>query len=210
MGRETSARVLKQSAAPGRIGGVGAGEGTATAGRDADETALLAAAQDGSAAAVEALVRRWWERAHRAAFLITRDAAAAEDIAQEAILAAVQRLARFDARRPFGPWLHRIVVNRSIDHVRARRRRGEVHATAAPELPAPPDGGGSMSDDVAGALAVLDPEDRAVVVLRHLLDHDSQEISRMLGMPPATVRTRLRRALDRLRPLLADREGESR
>ncbi|NLT05192.1 MAG: sigma-70 family RNA polymerase sigma factor [Solirubrobacterales bacterium] len=174
-------------------------------GRDAgDAVALVAAARDGSAAAVEALVRDHWEMAHRAAFLVTQDAAAAEDVAQEAILAAVGRLDRFDARRPFGPWLHRIVVNRAIDWVRARQRRGEVEPAAAPEPAAPPPAAG-LPDDVVAALATLDPEDRAVVVLRHLLDHDSGEIARMLGMPPATVRTRLRRALTRLRPLLADR-----
>ena len=88
--------------------------------------------------------------------------------------------------------------------MRARRRRGEVEPAAAPEPAAPPPGAG-LPDDVVAALATLDPEDRAVVVLRHLLDHDSGEIARMLGMPPATVRTRLRRALTRLRPLLADR-----
>ena len=58
--------------------------------------------------------------------LVTGDAAAAEDIAQEAFLAAVRNLDRFDRRRPFAPWLHRIVVNRAIDWTRARRLRAEV------------------------------------------------------------------------------------
>jgi len=82
--------------------------------RDAE---LVRAAQRGSEEAVEALFRRHWRRAHRAAFLIIRDAAAAEDIAQEAFLAAMRALDRFDRRRPFRPWLHRIVVNRAIDLV---------------------------------------------------------------------------------------------
>ena len=64
-----------------------------------------------------------------AAWLVVHDAAAAEDVAQEAFLAAVRALHRFDRGRPFGPWLHRIVVNRAIDYARARegprgRRRG--------------------------------------------------------------------------------------
>ena len=54
------------------------------------------------------------------------DATAAEDVAQEAFLAAVRALDRFDRRRPFGPWLHRIVVNRAIDYARARELRREV------------------------------------------------------------------------------------
>ena len=64
--------------------------------------------------------------AYRAAYLVTHDAAAAEDIAQESFLAALRALDTFDRRRPFGPWLHRIVVNRAIDWTRARRLRAEV------------------------------------------------------------------------------------
>ena len=157
-------------------------------------------------AAVEDLFRRHWGSAYRAAYLVVQDSAAAEDIAQEAMLAATQRIHRFDRRRPFGPWLHRIVVNRSIDWVRARKRRGEVSPEGVAELEDPGSPNGNrLPDDLVAALAKLDPEDRAVVVLRHLFDYDSTEIARMLGLPPATVRTRLRRALDRLRPLLAGR-----
>lgn len=181
-----------------------------------DEAALLRAAQGGSADAIEALVRRYWDVAHRAAYLIVQDRAAAEDIAQESVLAVVQRIDRFDRRRPFGPWLHKVVANRAIDWVRARTRRAEVATEAADAavVAAARAGGpasssaGRLSDDVVAALATLDPEDRAVVVLRHLLDYDSREIARMLGVPPGTVRTRLRRALERLRPLLADNGEE--
>jgi RNA polymerase sigma-70 factor, ECF subfamily len=124
-----------------------------------NEAALIRQARHGSADAVETLVRRHWDGAHRTAFLIVQDAAAAEDIAQEAMLAAVRAIDCFDRRRPFRPWLHRIVVNRSLDWVRARRRRAEVSA----------------------------------------------ELAGVLGMPAATVRTRLARALDKLRSQL---EGE--
>src|SRR5919112_819608 len=68
----------------------------------------------------------WWASAPRAALLVAAAAAAAEAIAQEAFLAAIRNLNRFDRRRPFGPWLHRIVVNRAIDWTRARRLRAEV------------------------------------------------------------------------------------
>src|SRR5262245_24010008 len=94
------------------------------------EGALVRAAQGGSAEAMEELFRRHWPRAHRAAWLVVHDTAAAEDVAQEAFLAAVRSLDRFDRRRPFGPWLHRIVVNRAIDHARAREVRREVPADA--------------------------------------------------------------------------------
>jgi RNA polymerase sigma-70 factor (ECF subfamily) len=170
-----------------------------------DEAALVAGAQRGSPDAVEALVRAHWQRAHRTAFLIVHDAAAAEDICQEAMLATVRRIHRFDRRRPLAPWLHRIVVNRSLDWLRAHQRRAEVAADAVADAPAREDEG--LPHDLLGALAALDPSDRAVVVLRHLLDYDSGEIGRALGMPPATVRTRLRRALDRLRTVLEEEGG---
>src|SRR3989442_2057288 len=92
-----------------------------------DERALVRGAQRGSASDLEALFRAHWPRAYRAAYLVCGDSAAAEDIAQEAFLAALRALDRFDRRRPFGPWLHRIVVNRAIDWARARTLRAEVY-----------------------------------------------------------------------------------
>ena len=67
------------------------------------ERRLVRDVQRGSAAALEELFRREWPRAYRAAYLVVHDAAAAEDIAQEAFLAAIRAIDRFDRRRPFGP-----------------------------------------------------------------------------------------------------------
>src|SRR6266540_5199541 len=94
------------------------------------ERRLVREVQRGSAEALEELFRREWPRAYRAAYLVVHDAAAAEDIAQEAFLAAVRAIDRFDRRRPFGPWMHRIVVNRAIDWARRRTLRGEVGGDA--------------------------------------------------------------------------------
>jgi RNA polymerase sigma-70 factor, ECF subfamily len=124
------------------------------------------------------------------------DAAAAEDIAQEAFLAAIRALDRFDRRRPFGPWLHRIVVNRAIDWSRARALRREVDEQVEPE--APPEPAAGWSDKVVTALSALDPDQRAAVVLRHLLEYTPGEIAALLDIPRGTVNSRLRRALDRL------------
>jgi RNA polymerase sigma-70 factor (ECF subfamily) len=145
---------------------------------------------------MEALFKAHWAPAHRAAFLIVHDAAAAEDIAQEAFLAAIRALDRFDRRRPFGPWLHRIVVNRAIDWSRARALRREV--ADLPEQAAPPDQPVGWSEEVIAALACLDPDQRATVVLRHLLEYTPGEIAGLLEVPRGTVNSRLRRALDRL------------
>jgi RNA polymerase sigma-70 factor, ECF subfamily len=172
------------------------------AGKAAGESALVRAAKRGSADAIEQLVRLHWDAAHRTAFLIVRDAAAAEDICQEAMLAAVTKLGSFDRRRPLAPWLHRIVVNRALDWLRAGKRRAEVLVEA--EERAAQEAGEPLSKDLLSALGALSPDDRAIVVLRHLLDYNASEIATMLGLPAATVRTRLRRALDRLRLELGD------
>src|SRR6266699_3001069 len=136
------------------------------AGPKGDERAWVRGAQAGSASDFEALFRAHWPSAYRAAYLVVHDAAAAEDIAQEAFLAAVRHLDRFDRRRPFGPWLHRIAVNRAIDWTRARKLRGEVEErdVAAPDRPHP-------DERMLPALATLDPDHRAVIVLRYLLEY---------------------------------------
>jgi RNA polymerase sigma-70 factor (ECF subfamily) len=174
----------------------------------ARDGALVRAAQGGSAEAMEELFRRHWPAAHRAAWLVVHDAAAAEDVAQEAFLAAVRSLDRFDRRRPFGPWLHRLVVNRAIDFARARAVRREVGVEAVGEPAAAGSGGASSapSDDVLAALAALAPEQRAVIVMRHLLEFTPGEIAAALGLPRGTVNSRLRRGLDALREPL-DAEG---
>jgi RNA polymerase sigma-70 factor (ECF subfamily) len=169
-----------------------------------DERAWVRGAQAGSVSDLEALFRAHWPRAHRAAYLVTHDAQAAEDIAQEGFLAAVRNLDRFDRRRPFGPWLHRIVVNRAIDWTRARALRAEAAADAAPEAPAP-DAPEPLDDEILSALADLGPEHRAVVVLRHLLGYTPGEIAAMLELPRGTVNSRLRRALDALALTLEER-----
>jgi len=182
-GRVALARRRRPLTRPGRTG----------------EGALVRAAQQGSEAAVEELFARHWSAAYRAALLVTGDRAAAEDIAQEAFLSALRALPSFDARRPLRPWLHRIVVNRAIDFARARTLRNEVATEAAAESAAPatveqP----AVGDDIAAALLRLGPEQRAVVVLRYLLEFTPGEIGAILGLPRGTVNSRLRRGLDTL------------
>ena len=161
------------------------------------ERAWIRGAKRGSVEDFERLFRAYWPRAHRAAYLVTGDAAAAEDIAQESFLAAIRNLDRFDRRRPFGPWLHRIVVNRAIDFTRSRRLRAEVElgdVHAATPVPEPDDG-------TFARIATLSPEHRAVVVLRYVLEYTPGEIAELLDLPRGTVNSRLRRGLDRMKGL---------
>jgi RNA polymerase sigma-70 factor, ECF subfamily len=172
-----------------------------------DERAWVRGAQAGSASDLEALFRSHWPRAYRAAYLVVHDRGAAEDIAQEAFLAAVRALDTFDRRRPFGPWLHRIVVNRAIDWTRARSLRREVRddaletAASRPEVPV------GVAANITDALASLSPDQRAVIVMRYLLEYTPGEIARMLGLPRGTVNSRLRRGLDALQGRLREDEA---
>src|SRR5947209_4034989 len=136
------------------------------AGSRRQERAWVQGARAGSVSDLEALFREHWPRAYRTAYLVVHDAAAAEDIAQEAFLAAIRALDRFDRRRPFAPWLHRIVVNRAIDWARARSLRAEAEAVevAAPPMPA-------HDDELLRELQALPPDHRAVIVMRYLLEY---------------------------------------
>jgi RNA polymerase sigma-70 factor, ECF subfamily len=170
-----------------------------------DERSWVRGAQAGRTSDIEALFRLHWPLAHRAAYLVVHDGAAAEDIAQESFLAALRQLDRFDRRRPFAPWLHRIVVNRAIDWSRARAIRGELpepsrelalagadaFSEALPSLE-------PYSSPLQDALLGLSPEHRAVIVLRYLLEYTPGEIANLLELPRGTVNSRLRRALDSL------------
>jgi RNA polymerase sigma-70 factor (ECF subfamily) len=155
-------------------------------------------AQAGSKADLEELFRRHWPPAYRAAYFVIYDRAAAEDIAQEAFMSALRALDRFDRRRPFGPWLHRIVVNRAIDWARSRALRRELDIELV-------DAGSDGDEDdlverdaLAAAIRTLSPERRAVIVLRYVLGYAPGEIARLLELPRGTVNSRLRRALDDL------------
>lgn len=170
--------------------------------RERSDRELLRAARDGSDDAAGALVERHWDGAYRIAYAVLGDRHFAEDVTQEALVSVLGSLGRFDARRSFRPWLHRIVANRAIDWSRARSRREEITRLVAPPVGAPdPDSG------LLEALASLSPEHRAVVVLRHVAGYGTNEIAEMLGIRRGTVGSRLRRGLDQLRSELEEDHG---
>ena len=183
----------------GLLAGTGSYSRHAMGGAGREERAWVRAAQAGSASDLEALFRHHWPGAYRAAYLVVHDVAAAEDIAQEAFVSAVRALDSFDRRRPFGPWLHRIVVNRAIDWARARALRREVGDEQLAVVPAREDAPAEdLSNQTMTALAGLSPDHRAVVVLRYVLDYSPGEIAELLELPRGTVNSRLRRGLDAL------------
>ena len=163
------------------------------------DEALVASARAGSRDALETLFSRHWPSAWRIAWGVTGSREAAEDVAQEAVLKAFGALNSFDGRRPFGVWLHRIVVNRAIDHVRRERHHAPMDEarTIGYDLEA------AVADPtLQAAIGALTPDRRAVVVLRYGLDFTPSEIGMLLDLPVGTVHSRLARALADLRQTL--------
>ena len=157
---------------------------------------LVAAARAGSREAAAELFERHWPGAWRAAYAITGRRAMADDVAQDAFERAFAALSRFDERRPFGPWLHRIVVNRCLDLLRTERRLVAADAELARlEWHDVSDGDKELLEAVAG----LSLQRRVVVVLRYGLGYTPTAIAELLGIPTGTVNSRLARALEELR-----------
>ena len=170
---------------------------------DAD---LIARARAGDDRAYGMLVSRHQTVAFRTAYVITGQAADAEDAAQEAFIKARAALGRFREGAPFRPWLLTIVANEARNRRRAAWRRiALVGRVAASEKPAPvplPEAEALAGDDrreLAEALRRLAPDHREVVVLRYLLDLSEAECAAALRCRPGTVKSRLSRALARLR-----------
>jgi len=160
-----------------------------------DDVALVAAAQAGDDAALEALLRLYHDRVYRLCRRMTGNDADALDATQEALLALVRGLPRFDGRSSFATWSYRVATNTCLDELRRRRRRpvpvDELASTAANGM----DVASGVADrlSIDDALATVSPEFRVAVVLRDVCALDYAEIAEVLGVPPGTVRSRIAR-----------------
>jgi len=172
------------------------------------EADLIIDAQRGSEAAWAALVREHQQAVYRLAYLLLGDTTEAEDAAQEAFVRAFQAIDRFDTRLPLRPWLLSITANDARNRRRAiGRYLGAVRklVQARPE-PVPAIAGGTIAGLEAEVLwrAVrrLRPADQEIIYLRYFLDLSEAETSSALGLPSGTVKSRLHRALGRLRAVV--------
>jgi RNA polymerase sigma-70 factor (ECF subfamily) len=181
-----------------------------------DESRAVARLKAGDIRGLETLVDAYYTRAVRAAYLVTHDEALAEDVVQSAFIRAYERIASFDATRPFGPWFLRSVVNGAITQAAARSRIVTLDAGDVDALPrvldiaAEPGPGpealleqAESREEVWRALDQLPPPQRAAIVMHYYLGLPDAESAERLGVPPATVRWRLHAARKRLRGLLA-------
>lgn len=171
-----------------------------------DDNALIAAARDGDRSSLDLLLRRHYDRIYAVCRRVTGHDADAADAAQEAMIAIVRGLAKFDGRSTFATWVYRIATNASLDELRRRRRRPvtglgvgvERDNDAAPVEHADPDSGlriESIGDRMLldQALASLAEDFRLPVVLRDVGDLDYAEIAEVLGVPVGTVKSRIAR-----------------
>ena len=169
----------------------------------------------GDLGGLEALVRRYQVRAVHAAYLIVRDRALAEDVAQAAFIHAAEKIDQFDDRRPFGPWFLRSVVHAALKAARRQKRMISLEAD-------PADVGFPLADWLADptprpealveseetcraiwqALGQLSPEQRSAIVLRHFLEMSEAEMMAELQRPSSTVKWWLHTARQKLRTLL--------
>lgn len=163
-------------------------------------------AQRGDARAFEQLVEPYREIAFRVAYLITRDPSDAEDATQDALVKAWQALARFRPDAPLRPWLLRIAANEARNRRRSTGRRDALALRAAAVSPgeaAPsPEEAAVAADERRRLLAALErlPDaSRLALECRYLLGLSEEETAAALGVRRGTVKSRLARALDRLR-----------
>jgi len=171
---------------------------------------LAGRARRGDPAAYAELVRRYEQLAFRVAWLVCRSSAEAEDAAQEGFIKAYQALRRLRPGAEFRPWLLQIVANQARNHVRSARRRSRYEAMAAlGSADAVPSAETSAvaDDESKTLLAAVDrlPErERLIVACRYLLELSEAETAAVAGVPPGTVKSRLSRAMKRLRAELKE------
>lgn len=176
----------------------------------ASDEALVDAAQAGDRRALEALLRRHHDRIHAVCRRLAGNDADAADATQEALLAVVRGLDRFDGRARFGTWVYRVATNACLDELRRRGRRPVPFDEEHQALDDRPDHrrapvAGAVADRVTvdEALQAISPEFRACVVLRDLCDLDYAEIAKVLDIRPGTVRSRISRGRAALAQVLA-------
>jgi RNA polymerase sigma-70 factor (ECF subfamily) len=176
-----------------------------------DDRALVAQAQAGERAALDELLRRHYDRIYAICRRIAGNDADAADATQEALMAIVRGLSKFDNRAAFSTWSYRVATNACLDELRRRKRR------PTPALVDEHDGWAdrniedrgptfdeqiAVRDEVQTALNQLPEEFRAPVVLRDCAGLDYAEIAETLGIPPGTVRSRIARGRTKLAELI--------
>jgi RNA polymerase sigma-70 factor (ECF subfamily) len=178
------------------------------------DSELIDRARKGEVMAYESLVRRYQDVAIRTAWVIAPDGDA-EDAVQEGFVKAFRALGRFRDGSPFRPWLLRIVANEARNRRRSAGRRTGLALRAAEDrrpgdaAPSPESAvlDRESRETLVQALNELRVDDREVIAARYLLDLSEAETAAVLRLPRGTVKSRLSRALGRLRTQLVSADG---
>lgn len=185
-------------------------------GRPLDDRELVERAKRGEVDAYEQLVLRYQGIAQRTAFLVTGNAGDAEEAAQEAFIKAFYALDRFRQDASFKPWILKIVVNEARNRRRRNRRQSDLALRVQDErrsgdaVPSPEtaflvsEERGFLLEAVNG----LSERDREAITMRYFLDLSEAEMAEVLGCRRGTVKSRLSRAMSRLRARLESRSSE--
>jgi len=173
----------------------------------ADEQQLVREAKDGNRDAYRRLVERHMKQAYNVAYGFVRNHESARDVMQDALVRAYQALPTFRGDAEFGTWLHRIVMNLSLNHLRARnsRSRHEVRIDDVQEPGTTQDAEHEsrfLRSHIERALHELPTLQRSVVILRHVEGLSTRQVSGILQCSEGTVKTHLHRGLKKLRERL--------
>jgi RNA polymerase sigma factor (sigma-70 family) len=176
-------------------------------GRPLDEDDLIRRAKRGDTHAYEELVHAFQGIAFRTAYVLSGNAADAEEAAQDGFLKAWRALGRFREGAPFRPWLLRIVANEARNRRRSAGRRAHLALRAATEqvsgdaAPSPETTLLSVEtrERLLAAVEALPDDQRQMVSLRYFIGLSEQEVAESLDLPVGTVKSRTSRALERLR-----------
>jgi RNA polymerase sigma-70 factor, ECF subfamily len=167
---------------------------------------LVALAKEGDQQAFEELVRRTYSDSYTLALRLTGDEDDARDVVQESYLRAYRGLKRFRGDAQFTTWLYRITANCAANQLRrrTRHRHEELDEDSGPVMDADHDpaalaDAADLRARVEGALALLPPRLRAVVVLRDVYDLSHEAIAAELGISESAAKVRLHRARRKLR-----------
>jgi RNA polymerase sigma factor (sigma-70 family) len=183
-------------------------------GRPLDELELVERAKKGDTGAYEVLVRTYQGVAQRTAYVVTGDAGDAEDAAQSAFIKAYYALGRFRSDAPFRPWLLKIVANEARNRRRSAGRREGLRLRLEEDRPREDAAPSPEAAVLAGeprrvlveALNSLKEGERRVIALRYLLDLSEKEMAAVMGVAKGTVKSRLSRAMKKLRAELEANE----
>jgi RNA polymerase sigma-70 factor (ECF subfamily) len=173
-----------------------------------NDAELIQRAMQGEAAAWEPLVQEHQEAVFRLAYLYLGDPDEAQDVAQEAFVRAYRALHRYDPARPLRPWILSIAANLARNHRRAAGRylaalRRLVHADPPARISIEERSVQNLEAQALWeAVQRLDETGRQVVYLRYFLELSVEETAEVLGVAAGTVKSRLHRALARLRTLV--------